>query len=71
MAAPVAYGCSWLVVKSEPELSEAYAIARATPDLNHICDLYHSLWWAVSLSTERGQGSNPQPHGHYVRLPTY
>ena len=22
----------------------AYATAKATPDLSHICDLYHSLW---------------------------
>ena len=53
-----------LGVKPELQLL-AYATVIAMQDLSHIYDLYHSSWQCWILSpTERGQGSNPRPHGY-------
>ena len=43
--------CPWhrLGVESEPQLP-AYAIAIATQDLSHICDLHHSSWQCQILN---------------------
>ena len=43
MAAPAAYGNSWVGAKLELQLL-TYATATETQVLNHICDLHHSLW---------------------------
>ena len=50
MAAPMAYGSSW-VRGQFGAAAEAYATAMATPDLSHIWDLHHSLWqcWICNL----------------------
>ena len=58
-------------VESELQLL-AYATATAAPDLSHICDLHRSLQqhWILN-PTERGQGWNLHPHGHYVRFLTH
>ena len=43
----------------------AYAIATATQDLSHICDLHHSLQQSQIFNlTERGQRLNLHPHGY-------
>ena len=42
----------------------AYARATATWALSHVCSLHHSLQATPGPQpTEKGQGSNPQPHG--------
>ena len=52
---------------SESELQlQAYATAMATPDLSHVCDLYHSLQQCWILNPLRGQGSNTHPHGYQL-----
>ena len=51
----------------------AYTTAMASSDLSQTCILCCSLWqcWILNpLSKEQGQGSNPYPHGHYVRFLT-
>ena len=53
-----------LGVKLELQLL-TYTTATVMPDLSLVCDLRHSSWQCQILTqpTERGQGSNPQPHG--------
>ena len=41
----------------------AFTTATAMWDLSHICDLHHSSQLDPE-PTERGQGSNPHPHGY-------
>ena len=41
----------------------AHARTTATQDLSCVCNLYHSSWQRQILNPERGQGSNPKPHG--------
>ena len=60
-------------VKSEPQMP-AHAIAKATPDLSHICNLHHSSWQHQILNPLRetrdgthilmrtSQGLNPLSH---------
>ena len=57
-----------LGVESELQLP---ATATATPDLSHICNLYHYLGqWQILDPTEWGQGSNLHLHGHCVKFLT-
>ena len=54
-----------LGVKSELQLP-AYTTATAALDPSCICSLQHSSWQMPDPQpTERGQGSNPHPHGYY------
>ena len=48
---------------SELELP-GYTRATATWDPSRVCDLHHSSWqhW-ILIPLERGQESNPHPHG--------
>ena len=57
MAAPAVYGSSQARGRIRA-IDEAYAIAMATWDLSHICDLCHSLqqhWILNTLSKARNQ----------------
>ena len=55
---------SRLGVESELQLL-VYGTDKAMRDPSHICDLHHSSWQRqIPQPTERGQGSNPNPHGY-------
>ena len=49
----------------------AYTTATSPWDLSLIYDLYRSLWKCQILNTLLGQGLNPHPQGHYVKLLTH
>ena len=54
-----------LSVQSELQLLVC-TTATATSHPSRVCDLYHSSWYTYqpdTSPTERGQGSNLQPHG--------
>ena len=43
----------------------AYTTATAMPDPSHVCNPHRRVWQHQILKlTERGQGSNPHPHGY-------
>ena len=54
-----------LGIKSELQ-PLAYTTAKAMPDPSCVYDLHHSSWQHQVLNPlERGQGSNPHPHGYW------
>ena len=51
----------------------AYATATATATLDPSCICDRRLLWQhwILKPTERGQGSNPHPHGHHAGFSTH
>ena len=63
-ATPMAYGGSQA---RDPVGAVAAGPApqpQPTPDPSRVCDLHHGSRQRWILPTERGQGSNPCPHGY-------
>ena len=64
-ATPVTLEVPRLRARLELQLpAYAMAIATATWDPSHVCDLHHSSWQYQILNPQRSQGSNLKPHGY-------
>ena len=61
----MAYGSSQARGRIGAE-AEAYATAKAIPDLSHVFELCCSFGSVRSLSHGASQRLNPHPHGHYA-----
>ena len=64
-ASPTTYGVPRLEVKLELQLL-AYAMARATQDPGHVCDLHQSSWKRQIPNPLGRPGINPCSHGYQL-----